>query len=116
MAINEMSVAEIGCFRHDPVTGIEAVDTAGVKTAAGRYLRRAGDISLEQDVLLFHQGIGNRDVGKERFGVGMGRVFVNLFSRRDLDDLAEIHDSNAIREMSHEIEVVRDEQERKIQL
>ena len=74
MAINEMTVTKVGCFRYDLVAGLEAVDAAGVKAASGRYLCRAWDITLEQDVLLFHRGIGNRDVSQKRFGVGMGRV------------------------------------------
>ena len=69
VAVNEVAVPEIGCAWDDFVAGFEAVKTAGVEPAAWRDLRRARDVSFEQNVLLLYGGVRNGDVGQQRFGV-----------------------------------------------
>ena len=44
MAVHEVAVAEVGRTRDDLVAGLEAVDAAGVKAAAGRDVRGARDV------------------------------------------------------------------------
>ena len=44
----------------------------------------------------------------------MSRIGKECFGGRMLDDLAEIHDRDAIADMSDQIEIVRNEQERKV--
>ena len=46
----------------------------------------------------------------------MQRVLVELGRRRDFDDPAEIHDCDAIGDVPHDREVVRDEQIREVEL
>jgi len=88
MAVDEMTASEGGCARDDLVAGVEAVYAAGVEAAAGRDLGGAGNVSLEQDVLLLDSRVRYRDIGEQGLGIGMGRVLVDLFGRRDLHDLA----------------------------
>jgi len=84
MAVDEVTAAKVGGARDDLVAGVEAVYAAGVEAAAGRDLGGAGNVSLEQDVLLLdsrvrYRDIGvlfldgrvrNRDVGEQGLGVG----------------------------------------------
>ncbi len=69
MAVNVMSIPEVGCPRNDLVAGFEAVDTAGMETAAGWYLGGARDVSLKKDVLFLYRRVRDGDVGQERLGV-----------------------------------------------
>jgi hypothetical protein len=69
VAVNEVAVPEVGCARNNLVAGFEAVDTAGVEPAAGRYLGRARNVSFEQNVLFLYRRVRDGDVGQQRFGV-----------------------------------------------
>ena len=55
-------------------------------------------------------GSGHRHGGEQRLGVGVQRVGVDVVARRDLDDLAEVHHRDAVGDVPHDGEVVRDEQ------
>ena len=50
--------------------------------------------------------VGERDGGKQGFGIGMKRVFVDFLHGRQLDNLPEVHDSDPITNISHHAEVV----------
>ena len=68
---------------------------AGGETAAGLRVDRAGDFALDNlDFLVAHLDIGNGNGGKQRLGVGVLRVFKQLFGRSELDALAQIHDGD----------------------
>src|SRR5512136_2469096 len=96
MAVYKMAVAEIGWARYDLVARLKSVNAAGMESAAGRYLRRARDVGLEQDMLLFNRRVGNRDVCEQGFGVGMRGVLVDIFCRRYFDDDPEVHHRHAV--------------------
>ena len=53
-------------------------------------------------------GAGNR--GKQRPGVGMGGVPVDVVRRREFDNPAEVHDRDPIGDVLHHREIVRDEE------
>src|SRR5512143_7398 len=76
VAVYEMSASKVGGARYDFVAGVETVDTAGVEAAAGRDVRGARDVALEQDVLFFHRGVRDWDVCKQCLGVRVRRVAV----------------------------------------
>src|SRR5574341_1277868 len=59
MAVHKVAVAQIGRSRDDLVAGLEAVDAARVEPAAGRNVRGARDVPLEQDVLLLDSREGD---------------------------------------------------------
>ena len=106
-----MTIAEVGGLRHDLVAGFESVDTAGMEAASGRDLCRARDVGVQQDVLPLYRRVRNGDVGQQGFSVRMRRIPVDLVSRRNLDDLAEIHDRNTIGKVVHEVQVMGNEEE-----
>jgi hypothetical protein len=56
-------------------------------------------------------GANFRDGGEERLGVGMGRVFGDDFSGADFDGMAQIHDQDALADVFHHGEIVRDEEQ-----
>ena len=47
---------------------------------------------------------------------GCSGLFVQIGGRRDLDDLAEVHHGDPVGDVTHDREIVRDEQERQVQL
>jgi hypothetical protein len=116
MAIHEVATAEVRGPGYDLVAGFEAVDTAGVETAAGRDLCGTRDITFEKDVFFLEGRVRHRDVGQQRFGVGMRRIAVDRFRGRAFHDLAEIHNDDLVGEVAHDIEIVGYEQEGELQL
>jgi len=78
-----------------------------------RRVNRARYLSLEHDpgarrwrVLI---GVDEGDRGEERLGVRVNRALVEHVRRRLLDDHAEIHDGDPIRDMADDAEIVCDE-------
>src|SRR5712692_2961952 len=96
--------------------GWHADGAARVEAAPRRRLDRARHVALEQDALALDRGVGDRHRGQERLGVGMLRVVVELLGRRDLHDLAQVHDRHARRDVLHHGQVVGDEQVRQVEL
>src|SRR6266446_10224418 len=82
---------------------------ARVEDAPRRRIRRRGNVSLQDDSLLPRVWIGDRNGGKERLRVRHHRLAVKIFGRRQLNDLSEIHDGDAICDVLHHREVVSDE-------
>ena len=111
MTIDEVTVPEVRGLRDNLVAGLEAVDAARVETASGRDLRGAGDLAFEEDMFFLYGRVGNGDVGEQSLGIRMGRFGIYFLCRGDLDDPAEVHHCHAVREMAHDVEVVRNEQE-----
>lgn len=116
MTIHEVAIPEVRGLRDKSVAGLEAVDAARVETAAGRDLRGAGDVAFQENMLLLHVRVRDGDVGEQRLGVGMGRLGIDLLCRGELDDLPEVHDGYAVREVAYHVQVVGDEQEREPQV
>ena len=55
-------------------------------------------------------GVRDGDGGEQRLGVGVERVAVQLLGAGDLDDLAQIHDGHAVRDVLDHGKVVGDEE------
>ena len=64
--------------------------------------------------LRFGSGIGIAASSASR--VGHDRLRVELLRRRELDDLAQVHHGDPVRDVAHDAQVVRDEQVREAEL
>ena len=91
---------------------------AGTEAAAGGRVDGRGDVTGEADALaaLRLVAVGLGDGGQKGVGVGVTRAAVDGVAVADLDDLAEVHDRDALREVPHDGQVVGDEEERDAQL
>ena len=56
------------------------------------------------------RGVGDRDCGDQRLRVRVQRVVVELVRRGQLNDLAQVHHRDAVADVTHDREVVSDEQ------
>ena len=88
---------------------LRRVAAARVEAAAGRRRDRARHVALEHDALALRVGIGDRDGREQRLGVRVDRPRVELLGRRELDDLAQVHHGDAVRDVADDAEVVGDE-------
>src|SRR5262245_57724817 len=91
---------------------------ARVEAAPGRRRERARHVSLEHEVptRALHRGVRHDRSREERLRVRMLRRPEELRPRRELDDLAEVHDGDAVAEKLDRGEVVRDEEAREAEL
>ena len=60
--------------------------------------------------------VGDRDRRQQRDRVRMERVVVQVVGRRDLHDLAEVHDRDPVGDVADDRQVVRDEEVRQPEL
>jgi hypothetical protein len=84
--------------------------TARVEMAAARWMGRGWQIAGQADDLASGVGVDLRHRRQQRPGVGVLRGFQDLVDRAFLDDAPQVHDRDAIRQVGHDGEVVRDEQ------
>src|ERR1700692_2478545 len=84
-----------------------AARAAGAEDAAGLGLIDVGDLSLEQDARAPGIGIGHRRRREQRLAIGGQPRSIEALGGALLDDLAEIHDDDMVREIAHDREVVR---------
>src|SRR5215212_7434123 len=85
---------------------------AGTELTTGGRIGRARQVAGQQNPLpgaLLHR-IGNRDRRKQRLGIRVRRVLVDIVDRADLHDLAQIHHRYPIRDVPDHRKVVRDEE------
>ena len=82
---------------------------ARVKDTSRRGIRGGGYIALQEDSLLSRVWIRHRDGGEKRLGVRHERRGVKIVRRRELHDFAQVHHRDAIRDVLHHGQVVRDE-------
>src|SRR5260370_14923907 len=75
---------------------VEGVRAAGVEAAARGGVDRARHVAFEADALGGRLGVGDRDSRRERLGVGVPGAGEECRLVGDLDDLAEIHDRDAM--------------------
>ena len=73
-----------------------AMRTTGMKTAAGRWMDRAGNVALKNGAFFLPAGIGDGNRGQQSPRIGMLRVTIDRVALGDLDDLAEVHDRHAM--------------------
>src|SRR6476620_9564807 len=88
------------------------------KAAAGGRVCRAGHVTFEHDALSAPtlRRLLDRYGRQQCLCVGMSRPVVDVLLRPDLDDLAEIHDGNAIGDVTNEREIMGDEQVRETEV
>ena len=86
-----------------------------MERAAGRRIGRIGDFAPGRADLIAQRRIGFRDRRQQRLGVGMARSRVERRGRRGLDDAPDIHHGDAVADMAHHAEIMRDEQHRQPQ-
>src|SRR5215471_11631856 len=78
--------------------------------AARGRIDRVRHVALQDDALALDARIGDRDRRQQRLGIGMQRRRIEVFSRRDLDDAAEIHHRDACADVLDDRQIVRDEE------
>src|SRR6476646_6196581 len=87
---------------------------ARVEAAAGGRVERARDVALEDDAVApaLQPRVGHDGGGEERLRIWMLRSPEQLGPRGRLDDLAEVHDRDAVAEELDRREIVGDEKAR----
>lgn len=117
----EMLVEMAGCdvadaqrarLGHLAAAALEETRTASVKSAATRRIDRARHVALQDHAAARDAGLNGRHGRKERTRVGVGRRAKGALARSDFDDLAEIHDRDAMGHVLDDRQVVADEQQR----
>ena len=107
-----MSIADIPERRFFHTAFGHGVRAARVEAAAGWRIDRVRHVAAEDDALaiLLDVRVRLRHSGQQGLRVGMQRIAEQLVLRRDLHDLAEVHDDDAVADMANDGQIVRDEQ------
>src|SRR3954452_10854076 len=94
------------------------VRAACVEAATGWRIGRARQVALKQDglALTLDHRVGDRHRREERDRVRVERRLVQRLRRRDLDDGAEVHDRDSVRDVAYDGEVMRDEEVRQVEV
>src|SRR5258708_4827446 len=103
VAAHDVAVGNDAGRRFDLGADACGLGAAGAEAAAGGPIGRARDLAAQYDALalaLPHR-IRDRSGGEQSLGIGMGGMAVETVPRRRLDDLAEIHHRDAVRDMAH---------------
>ena len=119
MARRVTAVTEVGERGAHLAADLGRVRTARMEAAATRRRDRARDLALENNLLarrLLLTRVDVRDRREERLGVRVDRPSVEVVRGRRLDDHAEIHHRDSIRDVVDDAEVVRDEDVRQVEL
>ena len=113
VASREVLRVRADLFEKRPVAGANLFGerAAGMKRAAGRDVDRARRLAFDHgsDELDLVQA---RCGSQQRPGVGMARVPEDRFAIALLHDPPEVHDRDAVAQMAHDGQVVRDEHDR----
>src|SRR5262249_48631097 len=83
--------------------------TARMKAAAARRMERTWDVAARDLARTACCDLGTRHGGEERLRVRMPWCADHRALVADLDDLAQIHHGDTIRDVTHDREIVRDE-------
>ena len=92
-----------------PADGLRVL-APGMDMASRRSIGGVGDFTLEDDPPGAQARIRFGHRGQEGLGVGMLRGCEQLFGRRHLHDLADVHHRDAVADVLDDAEVVSDEQ------
>src|SRR5262249_53288537 len=103
-------IAQLRRLGSAPFLGIMA---AGVEAATGWWRERAGHFPSQDDALALAGRIWPRDRREQRLRIGVAGGGIERLLVGNLNKLAEVHDRNAVADVLHDREVVRDEQIRK---
>ncbi len=82
----------------------------GVEPAAAGRIGRTRNVAFEDDPVAVQVWIRHGNSRNERLGVRMLGMLGNDLGVADLDQLAEVHDTDPIRDMRHDGQVVGDEE------
>ena len=85
------------------------IGAAGMEAAARRRIERARHLALQHDAAALGPRLGHRDRRQQRAAVGVARRGEQRLGVRGLDDAAEIHHGDAVGDVLHHGEIVRDE-------
>jgi hypothetical protein len=69
-------------------------------------MRRIGNVTFEDDALPLSVQTWLQDRREKRLGIGVMRVLKQLSPIRNLDDLSEIHNRDAVRQMLNDRQVL----------
>src|ERR1700712_1773637 len=95
--------------RFDPAA-VHDVTTARVEGAPRWWIDRAWHVTINQRLEAFGFWVGDRYSAEQGLRVGMTWVRKQLGLRRLFHDASEIHDGDAVTDMRHDREVMRNEQ------
>ena len=91
------------------LTNVLGIPATGVKNTARWRIGWAGYVTFQDDATGLNIRVGRRDGGKQGFGVRMQWRGEQRIARRDLHNASEIHDGDAMADVLHDGEIVRDE-------
>ena len=109
MTSREMSSACRSELGHFHTAAILRKWAARMKATAGRRFKGARHITLQWFYLPPAARIRLRDGGEQRTRIGMLRRFEQGALRRNFNNLAKIHDRDAISDMLHNSKIMRNE-------
>ena len=97
---------------------VDEARTTRMEAAGGRRVERARDVPHEHDLLARapERRIGDRHRREQGAAVRMLRRRVQLLLGAGLHRLAEIHDHDAVRDVPDDVQVVRDEDVREVEI
>jgi len=118
VAGGHVAAAVLGQWRLLLAADLGGVAAARVETASRGRHDRARHVALEHDLhpAVGQVGVRDRNRGQQGLGVGVDGPLVELLGRRDLHDLAQVHDRDAVRHVPDHAQVVSDEDVGKVQL
>ncbi|MPN28210.1 hypothetical protein SDC9_175651 [bioreactor metagenome] len=107
-----MPTAEFSQNRGLLVANFFCIRAAGRKDTAFGRRQRVGDFALQNDALsrAVHLRVKRGNCRKQRARIGMHRAHMQFSCLRELNDFAEIHDPDALRNMLHNRQIVRNKE------
>ena len=115
MAGDEVIVVDLAPFGLLRRAAILREGTARVELAARRRVYRARNFALQLGRRFFRIRVEVGNSREQRLGIGMERLRKQFFCRRDLNNLAQLHDRNMVASVRHDGEVMGYEKKRKPQ-
>ena len=80
-----------------------------MEIATRRRISRVGQFSADRDAAFLDFGVGPRNAGQERFGVGMFGIVVEAARVGLLNDFADVHDGDEIADVFDDAQIMGDE-------
>jgi hypothetical protein len=109
-ALAAVPVPEVEVRRLLLTAALHRIRTTRMEVTAARWVDRRRHVPGQQHTLGLLIRIGHRDRRKQRLGVGMRRPRKQVLRLGQLHDLPEIHHGDAVADVSHDREIVGDEQ------
>src|SRR6476620_11541173 len=119
VALGHVALAEwIERWLLDVAMPFDEARAARVEPARARRIDRARDVAFEDDRLALAAALGVRDRNrrKECARVRVLRLLVERVTRRELRDLAQVHDHHAVGDVADDVQVVGDEDVREAEV